>query len=120
VITLLAALSSILIQAWCLSGAGATLSKWVGAQRPLAFFRGVLSELRPFYLPAVVALYVAGGIKTGRPFRLGDLFGVGIQLACWFAYKDDGDDRWKRRREKLAEKVAESGGKLVVVPVGAS
>lgn len=31
---------------------------------------------------------------------------------------DDDDDRWKRRRKKLADKVAVTGGKLIVVPEG--
>jgi hypothetical protein len=35
----------------------------------------------------------------------------------WRNDKDD-DDRWKRRRTKLAEKVEQVGGKLTVTPVG--
>jgi hypothetical protein len=48
-------------------------------------------------------------------------FGMG--LLSWVLYrneKDDDDDRWKKRLEKLSGKVAEVGGRLKVVPVGVS
>lgn len=39
-------------------------------------------------------------------------------LIWWFVIvKDDTDDRWKKRRKKLASKVKQVAGKLVVVPV---
>lgn len=43
------------------------------------------------------------------------IFWAAVVLVCWAM--NDGDDRWKRRRRKLAEKVGQLGGKLVVVPV---
>jgi hypothetical protein len=48
-----------------------------------------------------------------------DMFNIVIAawaLIGWFLDKDD-DDRWKRRRKKLAEKVSVRGGKLVTVGV---
>lgn len=45
----------------------------------------------------------------------------GIQIVaayfCWHFLKDIGDDRWKRRRRKLSERVSRVGARLVVVPV---
>lgn len=38
---------------------------------------------------------------------------TGIQVASWFMDRDD-DDRWKRRRRKLAAKVSQIGARLVV------
>lgn len=47
-----------------------------------------------------------------------------FSLALWPVLRhmfddDDDDDRWKHRKDKLAEKVAEIGGKLTVVPESA-
>lgn len=40
-----------------------------------------------------------------------------LKLVNWFQLKDvDEDDRWKRRKAKLASKVAKRGGRLAVVP----
>lgn len=51
------------------------------------------------------------------PALLAPAFGF---VNCWLYRKDeDDDDRWKRRREKLASMVAEVGGRLEVVPVHA-
>lgn len=75
----------------------------------------IVSELRPFYLPAVVVI-IASHALTGK------LHGwVQITDPClilnWFFFKDQGDDRWKRRRTRLSERVARLGARLVVIPV---
>ncbi len=49
--------------------------------------------------------HTSAGIST--------FFGV---LFLWLWWKDDGNDRWKKTKKKLAEKVAQIGGKLQVVP----
>ncbi len=72
------------------------------------------AELHPFMPFAYLAnLAIA---TWGEP--LGDRWmsfaTTGIALAGWFADRND-DDRWKRRRKKLTEKVAVSAGRLVVV-----
>lgn len=77
----------------------------------------VFFELRPLYIPAhiIVAIHHLTHNPTGNDWF--DLT-VGFALAwMMWRYKDD-DDRWKRRRRKLAEKVEAVGGKLTVVPVG--
>lgn len=49
------------------------------------------------------------------------LFGLTMGLfCCWaYAHDEDDDDRWKKRRQKLAARVAVLGGRLQVVPVRA-
>lgn len=49
------------------------------------------------------------------------LFGLAMGLfCCWaYAHDEDDDDRWKKRRQRLAAKVAVLGGRLQVVPVRA-
>ncbi len=49
--------------------------------------------------------HTSAGIST--------FFGV---LFIWLWWMNDGNDRWKKTKKKLAEKVAEIGGKLQVVP----
>lgn len=77
----------------------------------------VISELRPFYLPAVglrIADLVVHGEMTGW-----NIFFSASALALWWFVKDEGDDRWKRRRAKVTEKIARRGARLVVLPAGA-
>lgn len=79
--------------------------------------RRILSELRPFYLPAVAVAY---GIELyqmhGNPWDPGWILGLAVSIGAWFWFKDmgDDDDRWKRRLRKLAGRVVVSDGRLVV------
>jgi hypothetical protein len=118
---LLMAVATAVALAWTLSGIALVFPRdWFHADTTgpaFAPFRWLISELRPAYLPAVVVIIAshAGG---------GTLFGWdGLYDACrvvnWFFFKDEGDDRWKRRKAKLAEKIQRRGSRLVVVPVGA-
>jgi hypothetical protein len=72
-------------------------------------------ELRPLYLPAHV-IVVAYQLAHGSPDWFNAVLGFALAWVIW-QVKDD-DDRWKRRRRKVAEKVEAAGGKLTVVPVG--
>ncbi len=75
-------------------------------------------ELRPFYLAAVFTAALVT-LATGE-WTWGHPIAVAISLVNWWLMRqdEDNDDRWKRRREKLAAKVEAVGGKLTVVPVG--
>ena len=81
----------------------------------------VFFNLRPFYFPALA-------VYTVYLIRIGDLDGIVDYLlnaiswvgGYWMRNDKDDEDRWKRRREKVAAKVQEAGGKLVVVPVGSN
>jgi len=85
----------------------------------LAGLRWVVSELRPLYLPAVLVL-IADYSLRGQLIGWNLLWSAGM-VFNWFYFKDEGDDRWKRRRKKATEKVkALASGRLVAVPVGAS
>ena len=81
--------------------------------------RTLRAELKPFALGFVLAADLPG-IAT-EPSFWNYLF-FAIALGCWWLYRHDkdDDDRWKRRGQKLADKVAEVGGRLQVVPAGAS
>jgi hypothetical protein len=89
---------------------------WGRYPRLLQISRTIWAELRPFYLPMVcclIAKHVMEGVMLD--YSLSHAF----QLLNWFAFKDiDNDDRWKRRKKKLTEKVKERAGRLVVVPAG--
>jgi len=94
----------------------------LGVLRDLHFsvprgLRVIRAELRPFALALGCSSYLPNLVHGMRPW---DYVGFGIVLACWAALRHDkdDDDRWKRRRQKLTEKVAEVGGKLVLVPAG--
>jgi hypothetical protein len=77
--------------------------------------RRVYHELRPFYLPAVAASHVIAVWLDGRDGM--SYFTLAVDLLCWVAFRNSGgdDDRWKRRRKKLADRVSVVGGRLAVV-----
>jgi hypothetical protein len=90
------------------------VSKLITGEVPRAI-RHAFFELRPLYLPAHM-IVVAYQLVHGSPDWLNAVLGFALAWVIW-KVKDD-DDRWKRRRKKLAEKVEAVGGKLTVVPVG--
>jgi hypothetical protein len=80
-------------------------------------FRWLWAELRPFFLPAT-GIMAAWVIVHGEMTPVGAVI-YGMNVAAWFAFKDiDKDDRWKRRRAKLAAKIERRGSRLVAVPLG--
>lgn len=103
---------------WTFAGLTIAVAKLRGSEPPKAI-RTVYHELRPFYLLLVLVSNVSWAIarqSTGPAYFL-----LTVDILCWFAYKDiDDDDRWKRRRTRIAERVAQVGGRLTVVPGGAS
>lgn len=64
----------------------------------------------PFLALANLAIITWGDTLGPSAFQYAT---TGILLAGWFMDRDD-DDRWKRRRRKLAGKVARLGARLVV------
>lgn len=80
----------------------------------------IFFNLRPFYFPALAVVtlsLIQRGDAGTADYILNAVSWVG---GYWMRNDKDDDDRWKRRREKLAAKVQEAGGKLVVVPVGSN
>jgi hypothetical protein len=101
------------------------LLTWIQFQNPppnwVLALRGLRAELRPFFLPAaavILAIHVGSGEIRDWWTALND----GCRFGLWFMLKDfdNDDDRWKRRRQKLAEKIQRKGARLVVVPAGSS
>lgn len=88
-----------------------------GQSRLLATVRAELRPFAPFL--AVIPFLIL--VLAGGAGRWGWIV-VPIRLWCWWMYRNDkdDDDRWKRRKEKLAAKISEVGGRLQVVPVRAS
>lgn len=86
-----------------------------GRERP-GWLRAIRVELKPFALPCLIVTY-APDIATKPGFW--NIFWFGLGLVAWLIYRHDkdDDDRWKKRLEKLAGRVAEVGGRLKVVPV---
>jgi hypothetical protein len=85
-----------------------------------ATLRWLVAELQPLYLPAVVVVNASGIWVHHDPLNAWRLVGTACALANYWLFKDNDDDRWKRRRRKLAERIARIGSRLVVVPDGAS
>lgn len=103
---------------WMFSGLAIVLAQRLGRE-PFEKVRTVYHELRPFYLVLVLGNTVAW-LLYGDSHPV-DYFTMAMELLIWFLMRDvDDDDRWKRRRKRLTERVAEVGGRLTVVPGGAS
>jgi hypothetical protein len=89
-------------------------------QRVWPFVRHFQAEVRPFALPLLIGEWIPHLIDHLTWWQYASF---GMSFVCWLLYrneKDDDDDRWKKRLEKLSGKVAEVGGRLKVVPVGVS
>lgn len=78
--------------------------------------RALVAELKPFYLTVVLVRFATESALYGAGISPG--FNLALGLASWWAIRrnKDDDDRWKRRRERLASRVAQLGGRLAVVP----
>jgi len=102
---------------WMAAGAMRHTLHILGVDPPAAM-DWVWFELRPLVPVALGVFAVAGAVAYGtEDAGLRAVFVVLMTLAWWLV-RDDDDDRWKRRRRVLAAKVAEVGGRLVVVPAG--
>ncbi len=117
---LVAILAAIIRLNWLFAGMVLTTMKAMGANPDNPWRksnRTIWAELRPFYLPAV-AVYIGKIVFEGEMSGW-NIFFAAAALACWWIYKDvDEDDRWKRRRAKLVEKLERRGSRLVAVPAG--
>lgn len=100
---------------WVYTGIIILVSVHIVKIRIPSAIRWLFHELKPFYLPAV-------GVEIIDSALHGEVHGwniiwLTIAIATWWFYKDlDEDDRWKKRRKKLSEKISRVGSKLVVVP----
>ncbi len=87
------------------------------SRRVIQAWHWFFQEVHPFMPGVFVVWYVASVVKAGETFQPSLGFWLGLNLLMWWLInRDKKDDRWKRRRKKLKEKVARVGTKLVVVP----
>lgn len=102
------------ILVWIFTGFALYL-KW--PKRGLVY--GLFHEIRPFYLPLVVANYVATVVADGHVVNGPAGFSFAMNLFNWWMYRNagDDDDRWKRRRRKVTDAVSRVGSRLVPAPV---
>lgn len=118
--SLLLALSGVVALTWVIAGCALSVMKISGVDRDAPArrcCRAIWAELKPFYLTAT-AVIIARHVMTGEMVGWNALWDA-CRIYNWFQFKDiDDDDRWKRRKAKLVEKVAQRGGRLVVVPAG--
>lgn len=97
---------------WCTVGLICALVRTYG-RTPPSWARRIMSELKPLYWPvALVLMYLAMSSDEAIWRKALDL---ATMVAGWYLFKNEGDDdRWKRRLEKLKEKVTVKDGRLVV------
>lgn len=69
------------------------------------------AELRPFYLPAVAVMV---GLSLPHHHAFLDLLSD-VGYICWYWAARFPDDRWKRRRKRISERVKATVARLVVV-----
>lgn len=88
-------------------------------EKLLRAVRHYYHEVRPFYLFLLLFdVVITALFQPSVPVWLNAL-SLLVGLFCWRIYRDiDDDDRWKRRKKKLADKVKAIGTRLVVVPAG--
>jgi len=83
------------------------------------FIKFIYHEIKPFYWPCAMIHMAHYWLDPNIDLYLKVIVTLMVYFNCkWF--KDvDKDDRWKRRKQKLLEKVKVQAGKLVAVPVPA-
>jgi hypothetical protein len=101
---------------WNFAGLMVLLAK-VRGREASDLVRALYGELRPFYWPAV-AVWAGLHVWAGSPLAM--VGGTTVMWALgWFAGRGDDDDRWKRRRRKLGDRIRATAAGLKVVPAGA-
>jgi hypothetical protein len=88
---------------------------WPRLSRP--WMRTLKAEAYPFY-PAAILIDLGVDLwgDHGAGFDFYSLVMHTVALLGWLLWDNDDDERWKRRRRKLAQRVARAGARLVVVP----
>lgn len=98
---------------WVVRRLGLNPPRWVDLVAHVA--RTLHAELRPFYLPATVFVIAHSLPHQHSPW---DLIGDAFAAACYWVCTLDDDDRWKRRRKRVADRIKATVAGLVVVPEG--
>lgn len=118
--TLLASLASAINWLFVLGSIGA-LPPFPATIREVG--RSIAREAQPFFLPttAVVCAYNLDAQFIHGSFGDRFLYALGLvaNILFYSVYKDDDDDRWRKRRKKVTEAIKRVGSRLVVSPQGA-
>lgn len=93
-------------------------SGWIlGQKNPIKM--ELFPYMHRFGWPMCVAWCFHGAIweSTSWWHRPVNIFLALMYLGVWWIFKDDGDDRWKKRRKKMLAKIKQVGRRLVIVPI---
>src|SRR5205823_6256006 len=116
-LSLIFTVAAMVVSAWTWA---AIVMTWCRLLRPTAgqpaILRAVFHELRPFYLPSAVLVLVDQTMHDDSLFWRSFTFACSLANWCYCKYRFEYDDRWKRRKAKLVEKVRALGGRLTVEP----
>ena len=108
---------------WCsvIVFVASAISPELGSRVRRSLVGWIRYELMPFRWAIAVGIQVTGIIDGDGRGPWAVAAALAYYFNCWmFRPRDDeDDDRWKRRRKKLASKIAEVSGRLQVVPAGA-
>lgn len=109
-------ISSWVFLLWNWAGVFASVDKALDGKLGIVgdFSRKFISEVKPFYFPILVVWFVTQTMVKGPHW--GTPLMTAWYIVLYFIYKKYDDDRWKKRKEKLLEKIEVAEGKLVVVP----
>lgn len=85
----------------------------------VAIAKFLYHEIKPFYWPIALIHQIDRWLDPNEHISI-KIVGAILTFLTWQVFKNvDDDDRWKRRKQKLLEKVKVEAGKLVTVPVPA-
>lgn len=90
--------------------------KWMGRTSPKPI-NWVFFEFRPFVPAGLAVAFVTGGMANDGNYAGMRLFNLIVGMVGWLLarWDKDDDDRWNKRRQAVADRVANVGHKLVVV-----
>lgn len=109
----------VLKMSWYVAAITLALTKRNGVGGELRLARFVFHELKPFFWVIVIVDLVCDLSSSATPLMIAaNGFVLVMDYFNWRFYKDidNDDDRWKRRKKKLADKVKALNGRLVLVP----
>jgi len=87
----------------------------LGLEHRFPIFKTLILELKPLYW-LMLPCYTYHVMNADQPAWVKTVNLAGALATVWIVNRIDDDDRWKKRRKKLLEKVSQVAGRLVVTP----
>ena len=114
-----------IVSAFCAWAYTAWVMCWIArflGVRSRRWINWVFFELRPIAPFFLLASYLLESVLRGNHGMGWRIFTLACGAYNWWASRGDkdDDDRWKKRRRKVAARVKQVGQRLAVVPAGAS